>query len=150
MARELSFETPKPKKANKVPLGQYESPLNLQPMPLAWFVEECPDFKEMINEQSVAVRQDANLIDNIMKSPKSFGSWINDAKARKDFHPLIIMKIIAKIESLQARGTSILGEVRNRKSQVSISMSYIINIMFSSRFYSSKLKSQSNCTFFER
>ena len=65
---ELSFETPKPKKANKVPLGQYESPLNLQPMPLAWFVEECPDFKEMIKEQSVAVRQDADLIENIMKS----------------------------------------------------------------------------------
>ena len=134
MARELSFEAPKPKKANKVPLGQYESPLNLQPMPLAWFVEECPDFKEMIKEQSIAVRQDANLIDNIMKSSKSFGSWINDAKARKDLHPLIIMKIIGKIESLQARGTSILGEVRNRKSQVSISMSYLINIMFQAVF----------------
>jgi hypothetical protein len=137
MARELSFEAPKPKKANKVPLGQYESPLNLQPMPLAWFVEECPDFKEMIKEQSIAVRQDANLIDNIMKSSKSFGSWINDAKAKKDLHPLIIMKIIAKIESLQARGTSILGKVRNRKSQdshVSISMSYLINIMFQAVF----------------
>ena len=103
---ELSFETSKPKKANKMPLGQYESPLNLQPMPLVWFVEECPDFKDMIKEQSVAVRQDADLIDNLMKSPskssKSFDSWINDAKARKELHPLIIMKIIATIESLQS------------------------------------------------
>jgi hypothetical protein len=103
-----SFETPKPKKANKVPLGQFESPLNLVPMPLVWFVEEskCSDFKDMLKEQSLAVRQDADLIDSIMKSPqkclKFFDSWINEAKARKDLHPLIIMKMIAKMESLQA------------------------------------------------
>ena len=86
-----------------MPLGQFESPLNLHPMPLVWLVEECPDFKDMLKEQSIDVRQDAGLIDNIPKDSKSFESCINTAKNRKKLHPLIIMKIIAKIESLQAK-----------------------------------------------
>ena len=85
-----------------MPLGQFESPLNLQPMPLVWLVEECPDFKDMLKEQSIDVRQDAGLIDNIPKDSKSFESCINTAKLRKKLHPLIIMKIIAVIESLQS------------------------------------------------
>jgi hypothetical protein len=87
----------------KVPLGQFESPLNLQPMPLVWLVEECPDFKDILKEQSIAVRQDADLIDNIPTSSKSFESCINTAKLKEKLHPLIIMKIIAKIECLQAK-----------------------------------------------
>ena len=107
-------------------------------MPLVWLVQESPDFKDMLREQCISSRQDAELIEDLNLHLnlrfKSFNSWINDAKAREDLHPLIIMKIIGKIESLQARGTSILGEVRNRKSQVSISMSYLINIMFQAIF----------------
>ena len=80
---------------NKVPLGQFESPLNLQQMPLVWLVEESPDFKDMLKEQSISVRQDAEIIEKDIKK-------IHDAKARKDLHPLIIMKIIATIESLQS------------------------------------------------
>ena len=113
----LSFETPRPKKATKVPLGQFESPLNFVPMPLVWLVEECPDFKDMIKKQSFTVRQDADVIDNIMKSPtkssKSFDSWINAAKSRRELHPLIIMKIIAKIESLQALSLKEKSKVKN-------------------------------------
>ena len=77
-------------------------------MPLVWLVEESPDFKDMLKEQSIIVRQDAETIENLnlnlnlYKRYKSFNSWINDAKAREDLHPLIIMKIIAVIESLQS------------------------------------------------
>ena len=77
-------------------------------MPLVWLVEESPDFKDMLKEQSITVRQDAETIEdlnlnlNLSKRYKSFNSWINDAKARGDLHPLIIMKIIAVIESLQS------------------------------------------------
>ena len=91
------------KSVNKVPLGQFESPLNLQPMPLVWLVEESPDFKDMLKEQSISVRQDAEIIENIpSKRYKSLNSWFNDAKARNELHPLIIMQIIATIESLQS------------------------------------------------
>ena len=86
-----------------MPLGQFESPLNLQPMPLVWLVEESPDFKDMLKEQSITVRQDAEIIEKIpSKRYKSLDSWFNDAKTRKDLHPLVIMKIIATIESLQS------------------------------------------------
>ena len=71
-------------------------------MPLVWHVEESPDFKDMLKEQSLAVRQDADLIDNIPTSSKSFESCINTAKLKEKLHPLIIMKIIATIESLQS------------------------------------------------
>ena len=76
-------------------------------MPLVWLVEESPDFKDMLKEQSISVRQDAEIIEKLnlnLQSTrhKSFNSWINDAKAREDLHPLIIMKIIAIIESLQS------------------------------------------------
>ena len=91
------------KSVNKVPLGQFESPLNLQPMPLVWLVEESPDFKDMLKEQSISVRQDAEIIENIpSKRYKSLNSWFNDAKTRNELHPLIIMQIIATIESLQS------------------------------------------------
>ena len=88
---------------DKVPLGQFESPLNLQPMPLVWLVEESPDFKDMLKEQSITeIIEKLNLNINLSKRYKSFNSWINDTKAREDLHPLIIMKIIATIESLQS------------------------------------------------
>ena len=72
-------------------------------MPLVWHVEESPDFKDMLKEQSISVRQDAEIIEKIpSKRYKSLDSWFNDAKTRKDLHPLVIMKIIATIESLQS------------------------------------------------
>ena len=111
---ELSFETPKPEKANKVPLGQFESPFNDMPLPLVWLVEECPDFKAMIRKQSSTVRKDADLIDSsLTKTSKSIDSWINAAKARKELHPLIIMKIIAKIESLQQMSLKKKSKIKN-------------------------------------
>ena len=111
---ELSFETPKPENANKVPLGQFESPFNPLPMPLVWLVEECPDFKAMIRKQSSTVRKDADLIDSsLTKTSKSIDSWINAAKARKELHPLIIMKIIAKIESLQQMSLKKKSKIKN-------------------------------------
>ena len=64
-------------------------------MPLVWLVEESPGFKDMLKEQSISVRQDAEAIEKDIKK-------IHDAKARKGLHPLIIMKIIATIESLQS------------------------------------------------
>ena len=111
---ELSFETPKPENANKVPLGQFESPFNPLPMPLVWLVEKCPDFKAMIRKQSSTVRKDADLIDSsLTKTSKSIDSWINAAKARKELHPLIIMKIIAKIESLQQMSLKKKSKIKN-------------------------------------
>ena len=111
---ELTFETTKPENANKVPLGQFESPFNPLPMPLVWLVEKCPDFKAMIRKQSSTVRKDADLIDkSLTKTSKSFDSWINAAKARKELHPLIIMKIIAKIESLQQMSLKKKSKIKN-------------------------------------
>ena len=111
---ELSFETPKPEKANKVPLGQFESQFNPLPMPLVWLAEECPDFKAMIRRQSSTVRKDSDLIDkSLAKTSKSFDSWINAAKARKEFHPLILIKIIAKIESLQQMSLKKKSKIKN-------------------------------------
>ena len=42
------------------------------------------------------------MFGNPIKSSKSFDSRINASIARKELHPLIIMKIIANIETLQA------------------------------------------------
>ena len=66
---------------------------------------ETTDFK-MMKKQSFSVRLLADLIDQMFGNPKknskSFDSQINASKARKELHPLIITKIIANIESLQA------------------------------------------------
>ena len=83
---------------------------------LVWFVETI-DLKNMMKKQSLNVRLLADLIDqmfgNPTKSSKSFDSPINASKARKELHPLIITKIIANIESLQALSLKENSKVKN-------------------------------------
>ena len=45
---DLPSEKPKPKKANKIPLGQFQSQYNSTPLPLVWLVEECEDFVDLL------------------------------------------------------------------------------------------------------
>ena len=53
------------------------------------------------------------MMGNPTKSSNSFDSQTNASKARKELHPLIITKIIANIESLQALSLKENSKVKN-------------------------------------